>query len=87
MIKQLEGTYKIGNENLDNVVIINNPSYYINKIIDNIINKRCDVDVIFRDVENGLQYSEILKNYTYNITWEDQDIFNWVEVKLGEYLI
>jgi len=87
MIKQLEGTYQIGNEELDNIVIINNPSYYINKIIDDIINKRCDVEVIFRDVSKGLQYSEIFKNYTYIYTWEYSDIEAWVSEELESYKI
>lgn len=85
MIKSLEGSYQIGSEELDTVVIITNPSCYINKIIDNINNKRCDVEVIFRDVTKGVQYSELIFDYVYTNSWEDKDIDEWINIKLNEY--
>jgi len=87
MIKYLKGFYKIGNEELDNMIIIENPSIYIDTVTDKLIDKICNIHVIFRDVSKGVQYEEIILGFKYEITWEDLDIEEWLNNKLNDYKI
>jgi hypothetical protein len=87
MIKQLEGTYKIGNEELDNIVVIENPSIYIDTVVTKVIDKTCKVHVMFRDILKGLQYEEIISGFRYEGTWEYSIIEEWTMNELKNYKI
>jgi hypothetical protein len=87
MIKQLEGTYQIGSEELGNIVVIENPSIYIDTVADRVISKTCNVHVMFRDVSKGLQYEEIIPGFRYDVTWDDPIVEEWLMKELNNYKI
>jgi hypothetical protein len=87
MIKKLTGTYQIGIEELNNLVIIENPSIYIDVVADRILSKICNIHVIFRDVANGIQHEEIITGFKYEDTWSDEEIEEWAINELKQFEI
>jgi hypothetical protein len=77
----LQGTYRFEHFNAD----ITNPILTIINVGDNIKNKICGVDIIL-EVTNS-KFGIILSGFEYKTTWEDSDIYNWVEVEIEKYKI
>lgn len=77
----LQGTYRFEQFNVD----ITNPTLTIINVGDNIKNKICGIDIIL-EVTNS-KFGVILSGFEYETTWEDSDIYNWVEVEIEKYKI
>jgi hypothetical protein len=68
----LEGTYRFEEFNID----ITNPTLTVVSVGDNIL-------LVINDLKFGLT----LSGFKYETTWEDSDIYNWVEVEIEKYKI
>ena len=77
----LQGTYRFEQFNVN----ITNPTLTIINVGDNIKNKICGVDIIL-EVTNS-KFGITLSGFKYETTWEDSDIYNWVEVEIEKYKI
>ncbi len=75
-------TYKFPQFNVE----ITNPIVNVEKVNDSILYKTCTVDVILT-TENAI-FGINFEGFTYNETWSDSDVVNWIEnVELPKYLI
>lgn len=61
---------------------IKNPTWDINSVIDNYDNT-CVINIILKT--DSASFGVSLYGFTYNETWEDSDIFDFIPIKLKEY--
>lgn len=61
---------------------INIDSVEITSVNDNLKNKSASVDVLINS-----KYGTTLNGFTYTSTWEDKDVFEWVNEELNKYNI
>ena len=59
-----------------------NPTWEVQSVTDN-YNNTCSVNIILST--ESAKFGVSLDGFTYIDTWEDSDIFSWVEQKLKEY--
>jgi hypothetical protein len=62
---------------------ITDPTVHIEKVVDNIAEKTCSVEVLL-SVESA-SFSITLDGFTYSDTWEDSDIDKWVKTELEKH--
>ena len=72
-------TYKFENWNIEIV----DPLKQVVNVIDNIENKTCNVDLLL--TTDTAQFGVTLSGFTYEETWDDQEIRNWVAIELQKY--
>ena len=65
-----------------NVEIIN-PTIEVVNVIDNINTKTCNVDVLL--TTDSAQFGVTLNGFTYSLTWDDQEVIDWVTIELEKY--
>ena len=68
----INGTYQIRD------LQIVNPTYEVVNVNDNIINKTCNIEVVF-ETPSIIKYSYSISGFSYDTTWEDADIFAFAE--------
>jgi hypothetical protein len=66
-------------------VSITDPVVRVVKVIDNIAEKSCSVDVLL--TVDYASFSVTLCGFTYSDTWEDSDIDKWVNDELLKYRV
>ena len=74
-------TYKFEQFNVEIV----NPVVEVINVIDNINTKVCNVDVLL--TTDTAQFGVTLNGFTYDETWDDADIINWVGIELQNYVV
>jgi len=68
-----------------NVEIVN-PTIEIQQVNDALTSKTCSVDILL--TTDSAKFGVNLQGFTYELTWEDADIENWVlNVELPKYEI
>ena len=72
-------TYKFENWNIEIV----DPLKQVVNVIDNIENKTCNVDLLL--TTDTAQFGVTLNGFTYSLTWDDQDVRDWVAIELEKY--
>jgi hypothetical protein len=72
-------TYKFENWNIEIV----NPTVEVVNVIDNINTKVCNVYILL--TTDTAEFGVTLSGFTYEETWDDADIINWVSVELQKY--
>jgi len=72
-------TYKFENWNIEIV----DPIKQVVNVIDNIENKTCNVDLLL--TTDTAQFGVTLNGFTYSLTWDDQEIRDWVAIELEKY--
>jgi hypothetical protein len=72
-------TYKFEQFNVE----ITNPTVEVINVIDNINTKTCNVDVLL--TTDTAQFGVTLNGFTYEITWNDDEVKAWVEIELEKY--
>ena len=73
----INGTYQIRD------LTIVNPTYEVKNVSDNLVNKTCTIEVIF-DNDSIIRYSYSIGGFSYAETWEDADIFTFVEAEISK---
>jgi len=63
-----------------------NPTYEVVNVNDNIINKTCNIEVVF-ETPSIIKYSYSIGGFSYSETWEDADIYNFVETEIQKLKI
>lgn len=76
----INGTYQIRD------LQIINPTYEVVKVNDNIVNKTCNIEVVF-ETPSVIKYGYSISGFTYDVTWEDADIFAFVETHIKSELL
>jgi len=67
-------------------VKIVNPTIEIQQVNDALTSKTCNVDILL--TTDSAKFGVNLQGFTYEVTWEDADIENWVlNVELPKYKI
>lgn len=79
-MKTINGIYQIRD------LTIINPTYEVINVSDNIVNKICDIEVLF-NTDSIIKYSYTVEGFTYELTWEDSDIETWVDLELQKLKI
>ena len=74
-------TYKFEQFNVE----IINPVVEVINVIDNINTKVCNVDILL--TTDTAQFGVTLNGFTYNETWDDADVINWVGIELQNYVV
>ncbi len=72
-------TYKFEQFNVE----ITNPTIEVVNVIDNINTKVCNVDILL--TTDTAQFGVTLNGFTYSLTWDDQDVRDWVAIELQKY--
>jgi hypothetical protein len=72
-------TYKFENWNVEIV----DPIKQVVNVIDNIENKTCNVDLLL--TTDTAQFGVTLNGFTYEETWTDQEVRDWVVIELEKY--
>lgn len=71
--------YKFENWNVEIV----DPLKQVVNVIDNIENKTCNVDLLL--TTDTAQFGVTLSGFTYEETWTDQEVRDWVAIELEKY--
>jgi len=79
-MKTINGTIQLRD------LTISNPSYEVKNVNDNLVNKTCSIEVVF-DTPSIIKYSYSVGGFSYDATWEDADIFNFVETHIKSELL
>jgi hypothetical protein len=74
-------TYKFEQFNVEIV----NPTIEVQAVNDNIKSKSCAVDLLL--TTDTAKFGIQLNGFTYAETWEDEDVYLWVENELKKYEI
>jgi hypothetical protein len=74
-------TYKFEQFNVE----IINPTVEVVNVIDNINTKVCNVDILL--TTDTAQFGLTLNGFTYEETWDDADVINWVGIELQNYVV
>lgn len=74
-------TYKFEQFNIE----IINPVVEVVNVIDNINTKTCNVDVLL--TTDTAEFGVMLEGFTYEETWDDADVINWVGIELQKYVV
>jgi hypothetical protein len=72
-------TYKFEQFNVE----ITNPTVEVVNVIDNINTKVCNVDILL--TTDTAEFGVTLNGFTYSLTWDDQDVRDWVAIELQKY--
>ena len=64
---------------------ITDPQIEVQAVSDSIKDKSCAVDILL--TTNTAKFGVNLSGFTYVDTWEDADIYAWVQVELEKYEI
>jgi len=72
-------TYKFENWNVEIV----DPLKQVVNVIDNIEAKTCNVDLLL--TTDTAQFGVTLSGFTYEETWDDQEVRDWVAIELEKY--
>ena len=74
-------TYKFEQFKLE----ITNPTTEVKLVNDNIVDKNCSVGILL--TTDTAKFGVQLDGFTYVDTWEDADIYAWVQLELQKYEI
>ena len=77
---ELTGTYQIRD------LRIVNPTYKVVNVTDSIKEKTCTIEVVFT-TESVLKYSYTVEGFSYENTWEDADVYDYVETAITKELL
>jgi hypothetical protein len=72
-------TYKFPQFNVE----ITDPQVEVVAVNDSIKEKTCDVDILL--TTDSAKFGVNLQGFTYVDTWEDDDIYAWVQIELKKY--
>jgi hypothetical protein len=72
-------TYKFEQFNVEIV----NPTIEVQAVNDNIKSKSCAVDILL--TTDSAKFGIQLNGFTYAETWEDEDVYLWVQNELKKY--
>ena len=72
-------TYKFEQFKLE----ITNPTTEVKLVNDNIVDKNCSVGILL--TTDTAKFGVQLDGFTYVDTWEDADIYAWVQLELQKY--
>lgn len=61
-------------------VEIKNPTIAVQSVTDNVKDKTCSVDILL--TTDSASFGVNLSGFSYSDTWEDSDIFAWVNEEL-----
>jgi len=75
----INGTYQIRD------LQIVNPTYEVVNVNDNIVNKTCTIEAVF-NTDSIIKYSYSISGFSYDVTWEDADIFAFAEDHINSEL-
>jgi hypothetical protein len=64
-------------------VEITNPTTEVKLVNDNIVDKNCSVEILL--ITDTAKFGVQLDGFTYVDTWEDADIYAWVQLELQKY--
>ena len=64
-------------------VEITNPTTEVELVNDNIVDKNCSVEILL--ITDTAKFGVQLDGFTYVDTWEDADIYAWVQLELQKY--
>jgi hypothetical protein len=64
-------------------VEITDPTIEVQAVNDNIKQKVCAVDLLL--TTDTAKFGVSLNGFTYSETWEDEDVYLWVETELKKY--
>ena len=64
-------------------VEITNPTTEVKLVNDNIVDKNCSVEILL--ITDTAKFRVQLDGFTYVDTWEDADIYAWVQLELQKY--
>jgi hypothetical protein len=64
-------------------VEIINPTIEVQSVNDNIKEKTCAVGLLL--TTDSAKFGVTLNGFTYDETWEDEDVYLWVEKELKKY--
>jgi hypothetical protein len=62
---------------------ITNPTTEVKLVNDNIVDKNCSVEILL--TTDTAKFGVQLDGFTYVDTWEDADIYAWVQLELQKY--
>jgi hypothetical protein len=62
---------------------ITNPQIAVQSVNDNLKEKTCSVDILL--TTETAKFGVNLSGFEYETTWEDADIYAWVQVELEKY--
>jgi hypothetical protein len=66
-------------------VEIDNPSVEVVKVSDDIKEKTCSVSILL--TTDTAKFGVTLDGFTYSDTWEDAEVYAWVENELKKYAV
>ena len=66
-------------------VEIDNPSVEVVKVSDDIKEKTCSVSILL--TTDSVDFGVTLDGFTYSDTWEDAEVYAWVENELTKYAV
>jgi hypothetical protein len=64
-------------------VEIDNPTVSVLAVADNLKEKQCSVSILL--TTDTAKFGLTLDGFTYSDTWEDEDVYAWVENELTKY--
>jgi hypothetical protein len=64
-------------------VEIDNPTVAVLAVADNLKEKECSVSILL--TTDTAKFGLTLDGFTYSDTWEDEDVYAWVENELTKY--
>jgi hypothetical protein len=74
-------TYKFPQFNAE----ITDPTVTVQSVNDNLKEKTCSVDILLTN--ESAQFGVNLNGFTYSDTWEDADVYAWVQVELEKFAV
>ena len=74
-MKTINGTIQLRD------LTLTDATYEVVNVNDNLVNKTCNIEVLV-DTPNLIKYSYSITGFSYEVTWEDADIFQFVETEL-----
>jgi hypothetical protein len=64
-------------------VTIDNPTITVQSVTDNVNDKTCSVDILL--TTDSATFGVNLSGFSYSDTWEDSDVYAWVELELTNF--
>jgi uncharacterized protein YlxP (DUF503 family) len=64
---------------------ITDPQIAVQSVTDNLKEKTCSVDILL--TTETAKFGVNLSGFTYSDTWEDADIYAWVQVELEKFAV
>jgi hypothetical protein len=66
-------------------VEIDNPTVAVLAVADNLKEKECNVSILL--TTDSVDFGVTLDGFTYSDTWEDEDVYAWLDNELKKYAV